>query len=174
MRHLAARAALEMPIVRDKVHSKLVELHTRVFLDRAPEEAREDRREHLDAFFDRSLQIYLEALRAGYTEAGAREITHILANLHFWNMGWVEMMEFPVDEIEANHARYRGFFEIHGITPGRPLGDWTPRDGLPPAMATPEKLEEPAPGPAEGGYADDLYVEDEDGRITTKTPREDA
>lgn len=174
MRHMAARAALEMPFVRDKVHDKLVELHTRVFLDRAPEDQREARREHLDAFFDRTLHIYLEALRGGYNEAGAREITHILANLHFRNMGWTEMMEFPVDETEANYERYREFFEIHGITEQRPLGDWTPDQGLPPAPATPEKLDDPDQAYAEAGYADDLYVEDETGELQTADPRDTA
>ncbi len=174
MRHVAARAALEMPLVRDKVHDKLVELHTRVFLERAPEDQQAARREHLDAFFDRTLAIYLEALRSGYTEAGAREITHILANLHFRNKGWVEMMEFPVDETEANYDRYRDFFEVHGITERRPLGDWTPDDGLPSAPATPDKLEDPDQAYAEEGYADDLYVEDGTGQLQTADPREDA
>lgn len=174
MRHMAARAALETPFVRDKVHEKLVELHTRVFLERAPEDQQEARREHLDAFFDRTLHIYLEALREGYTEAGAREITHILANLHFCNMGWVEMMEFPVEETEENHERYREFFDIHGITQRRPLGDWTPDDGLPSAPATPETLDDPDQAHAEGGYADDLYVEDGTGHLQTADPREDT
>ncbi|MDX1612083.1 MAG: DUF6149 family protein, partial [Candidatus Thermoplasmatota archaeon] len=97
MRHLAARAALETPLVGEKVREKLVALHTRVFLERAPEALREARRAYLDAFFDATMDIYLAALKDGYSEAGAREVTHILANVDFARHGWTEMMEFPVD-----------------------------------------------------------------------------
>ncbi|MFB6218909.1 MAG: DUF6149 family protein [Halobacteriaceae archaeon] len=165
VRHFAARKALELPVVGDAVHDRLVALHTRVFLDRAPEADREDRRAHLEAFFDGSMAMYLAALREGYTEAEAREITHVAANFDFYRHGWTEMMEFPADEVEAHYERYREFFERHGVSISTPLGAFAPAEGLPDAPATPGKLDDPDHPNAVEGYADDVYVEDAAGDI---------
>lgn len=168
IQHFAAKKSLTLPIVGDKVREKLVDLHTRVFLERAPEDQREDRRDRLDVFFDATIDVYLSALDAGFTEAKAREITHIQANMEMARMGWVEMMEFPPDEIEQNVARFAGFFDEHGITLANPLGTFAPEGGLPDAPATPEKLEDGEAPFAEEGYADATYVEDEEGEIRTE------
>lgn len=165
LQHFAAKASLRMPVVGDKVRQKLVDLHTRVFLERAPEDRREERRARLDAFFDATIDIYLAGLEAGFSEARAREMTHILANMEFHRLGWTEMMEFPPSELAENVARYGAFFEEHGITRERPLGVFEPSEGLPKAPATPEKRREGQAPFAEEGYADATYVEDEEGRL---------
>ncbi|MEF8872447.1 MAG: DUF6149 family protein, partial [Haloarculaceae archaeon] len=95
VRHWAAKQALTAPVVSGYVNDKLVNIHTDVFLDRAEEAHREQRREHLDDFFDATMDTYLAALEDGYPEAEAREITHAQANFDFYNHGWTEMMEFP-------------------------------------------------------------------------------
>jgi hypothetical protein len=164
VRHFAARKALEVPLVRDVVHDKLVDLHTRVFLERADAEHREERRDHLDAFFGATMDMYLSALQEGYTEAEAREITHVVANFDFYNHGWTEMMEFPGDEIDEHYARYEAFFEHHGVRIDEPLGEFRP-DSLPEAPATPAKLDDPDWAHAEGGYDDDVYVEDAEAEV---------
>ncbi|WP_435175783.1 DUF6149 family protein [Halorussus sp. AFM4] len=165
VRHFASKKALELPVVSDLVKDKLVDLHTRIFLEKADPDHREERREHLDAFFDATMDTYLAALQQGAPEAEAREITHVQANFDFYNHGWTEMMEFPVDELGDHYERYETFFERHGITIEDPLGEFGPPAGLPAAPSTPEKLEEPEHPYAEGGFADDVYVEDEDGNV---------
>lgn len=165
IRHFAARKALELPLIAPIVTDKLVALHTRIFLNKADESHREDRRAHLDAFFEGTIATYLEALQSGYTEAEAREITHIQANFDFYNHGWTEMMEFPIEEVDNHYDRYRDFFEAHDITVESPLGRFEPISGVPDAPATPELLDEPRYTDALGGYADDVYVEDESGEI---------
>jgi len=165
VRHWASKRALTLPVVGDQVHDWLVDLHTRVFLDRADEQHREARRERLEAFFDATIDCYVTALEAGYPEAEAREITHVQANFEFYNHGWTEMMEFPADEIEDHYERYRPFFEEHGITIDDPLGEFAPAGGLPDAPATPENLDAPEHPHAEGGFADDVYVEGPDGEL---------
>lgn len=162
VRHFAAKKALETPVVGGVVNDRLVDLHTRVFLDKAEEGYAEERREHLDAFFDVTMDTYLAALNEGYTEAEAREITHVQANFDFYVHGWTEMMEFPVNEVDEHYDRYRGFFERHGITVEEPLGEF---GEAPDARATPEKLEDPEHPDAVEGYEDDVYVEDEDGEV---------
>ena len=165
IRHWAAKRALTMPIVGETVNDKLVDLHTGVFLDRAGDDAdHEARRPHLNAFFDYTMDTYVAALEAGYPEAEAREITHVQANFDFFNHGWTEMMEFPADEIEDHYERYRSFFQDHDITIDDPLGEFRMR-GIPDAPATPEKLDRPEHPHAEGGFADDVYVEDESGEV---------
>jgi hypothetical protein len=166
MRHFAARAALEVPVVSGAVTDRLVSLHTRVFLDRAAEGRAEERREHLDAFFAATMEMYLAALREGYPEAEAREITHVVANFDFFRHGWTEMMEFPADELDEHYERYRPFFEAHAIEVGAPLGEFAPAEGVPDAPPTPERREEPEHPHAEGGYADDVYVENERGEVS--------
>jgi hypothetical protein len=165
VRHFASRKALELPVVSNVVKEKLVDLHTRIFLEKADEAHREERRERLDAFFDATMDTYLAALQEGAPEAEAREITHIQANFDFYNHGWTEMMEFPSDELDDHYDRYREFFERHGIAIEEPLGEFLPADGIPDAPSTPEKLEEPEHPYAEGGFADDVYVQGPDGEI---------
>jgi len=165
VRHWASKQALTLPVLGEQVHDWLVDLHTRVFLDRADEAHREDRRARLEAFFDASIDCYVAALEEGYPEAEAREITHIQGNFDFYNHGWTEMMEFPADEIETHYERYREFFEDHGITIDDPLGAFAPPGGLPDAPSTPGKLADPEHPHAEGGFADDVYVEGPDGDL---------
>lgn len=159
VRHFASRKALETPGLRRMAKRGLVKLHTRIFQGRADIDHREERRDHLEAFFNATMDTYLAALQAHYTEAEAREITHIQANLDFHAHGWTEMMEIPVDELDAHLDRYAEFFEAHDITYRNPLGSFAPDDGIPTAPTTPERLEDPDQPFAEGGYADDAYVE---------------
>ena len=169
-RHWAARQALTAPVLGDLAREKLVDLHTRVFVARADPDHAEERREHLAALFDATTDAYVAALEAGYTEAAAREITHVQANFDFYNHGWTEMMEFPTDEVAAHYDRYADFFDANGITVADPLGEF--RDGdLPPAPSTPEKLDDPDHPHAEGGFADDVYVE-RDGEVVVDDGRE--
>jgi hypothetical protein len=165
IRHWASKKALTMPVVGQKTNDWLVDLHTRVFLDRAEEGRADERRDHLQAFFDGTMDTYVAALEEGYPEAEAREITHVQANFDFYNHGWTEMMEFPADEVEDHYDRHGDFFERHGITIDDPLGEWHPPGGLPPASATPGKLDAPEHPHAERGFADDVYVEGPGGEV---------
>jgi hypothetical protein len=165
VKHFAYKQALSAPVLGRVAREKLVDLHTSVFLDRAAEGHREERRAHLDDFFDATVDAYVAALDAGYPEAEAREITHIQANFDFYNHGWTEMMEFPSDELDAHYDRYREFFERHAITIADPLGTFAPPDGVADAPATPERLDDPEHPTAEGGFADDVYVETADGDL---------
>ncbi|MWV63843.1 hypothetical protein GRS48_03245 [Halorubrum sp. JWXQ-INN 858] len=163
IRHWAAKKALTTPVVGDVANDKLVDLHTSIFLNKAEEDRREERRAHLDGFFDATMDAYVAALEAGFPEAEAREITHVQANFDFFNHGWTEMMEIPGDELEAHYRRYEGFFVEHGITIDDPLGAFRPADGIDDAPATPERLETPEYENALAGFADDVYVETDDG-----------
>ena len=163
VRHWAAKKALTAPVIGDIANDKLVDLHTGIFLDKADETRREERREHLDEFFDATMDTYVAALRAGFTEAQAREITHVQANFDFFVHGWTEMMEIPGDELEAHYRRYEEFFVKHGITIDDPLGEFRPPEGIAEAPETPEKLEQPEYENAIAGFADDVYVETADG-----------
>jgi hypothetical protein len=165
VRHWAAKKSLTTPVVGNVVRNKLVDLHTSIFLDKADEAHREERRDHLDDFFDATFDTYVAALEAGFTEAEAREITHIQANFDFYNHGWTEMMEFPSDELGDHYDRYADFFERHGISIDDPLGEFHPQDGVADAPSTPEKLDDPEHPYAEGGFADDVYVEDAEGNL---------
>jgi hypothetical protein len=164
VRHFAAKQALTAPIVGDRVRQKLVELHVSVFGEKAEAAHREEREPHLEAFFDRTFDTYVDALEEGYSEAEAREITHIQANFDFYNHGWTEMMEFPADELLEHYERYESFFQRHDITIDQPLGEYD--DGtVPDAPSTPERLDDPDHPHAEGGFADDVYVETDDGDL---------
>ncbi|MFB6201009.1 MAG: DUF6149 family protein [Halorhabdus sp.] len=165
VRHWAAKQSLTAPVVGELVADRLVSLHTGVFLDWADEDRREERRERLERFFDATMDTYVAALQDGYPEAEAREITHAQANFDFYNHGWTEMMEFPVEEVETHYDRYSAFFETYDITIDDPLGEFAPDAGLPDAPSTPEKLDDPEHPHAIGGFADDIYVETEDGDI---------
>ena len=163
IRHWAAKKALTTPVVGDVANDKLVDLHTSIFLNKADEDRREERRDHLDSFFDATMDTYVAALEAGFPEAEAREITHVQANFDFFNHGWTEMMEIPGDELEAHYRRYESFFGDHGITIDDPLGAFRPPEGIVEAPETPEKLDEPEYENALAGFADDVYVETDDG-----------
>ena len=163
-RHWASKKALTTPVVRGVVTYALVKMHTRIFLRKTAEPNREPRRDHLDSLFEATMDSYLAALEGGYTEAEAREITHVQANFDFFNHGWTEMMEIPGDELEAHYRRYEAFFVEHGITIDDPLGSFGPPGGLASAPATPEKLDAPEYENAIAGFADDVYVETPDGR----------
>jgi hypothetical protein len=165
VRHWAAKQALTTPVVGNVVNDKLVDLHTSVFLGKAPEDRQAERREHLDDFFDATMDTYVAALDAGYPEAEAREITHLQANFDFFEHGWTEMMEIPADELEPHYRRYEEFFQRYGITIDDALGEFRPADGIADAPATPEKLEEAEFENAIAGFADDVYVEDGEGEL---------
>ncbi|RQG86920.1 hypothetical protein EA462_14770 [Natrarchaeobius halalkaliphilus] len=165
VRHFASRKALETPVVRSVATSGLVRLHTKVFLKKADPAHADEREDHLDGLFEATVDAYLRALQDGYSEAEAREITHIQANFDFYNHGWTEMMEFPADELETHYDRYAEFFGRWDITIDDPLGQFTPPSGVPNAPSTPGKLEDPDHPHAEGGFADDVYVENEDGEL---------
>jgi len=166
LRHWAAKKALTTPVVGDVAIDKLVDMHTKIFLDKADEDSREERRAHLDGFFDATMDTYVAALEAGHTEAEAREITHIQANFDFFNHGWTEMMEIPAAEFEEHFRRYEQFFKRYGISVDDPLGEFAPPQGVPPAPDTPEKRDQPSYENAIAGFADDVYVQDDTGTIT--------
>jgi PAS domain-containing protein len=173
IRHWAAKKALTTPVVGDVANDKLVDLHTSIFLNKADEERREERRDHLDEFFDATMDAYVAALEAGFTEAEAREVTHVQANFDFFNHGWTEMMEIPGDELEEHYRRYEGFFTEHGITIDDPLGDFRPVGGVAEAPETPERLETAEYENALAGFADDVYVETDDGETVVGGGREE-
>lgn len=164
-RHWAAKKALSTPGISTVANFGLVKMHTKIFLGKAQEGRKEERRAHLDAFFGATMDTYLRALEEDYDEASAREITHIQGNFDFYNHGWTEMMEIPVEELENHYERYANFFERYDITIDDPLGAFGPPGGIPEAPATLEKLDDPTHPHAEGGFADDLYVEDEHGEV---------
>ena len=165
LRHWAAKKALTTPVIGDVANDKLVDLHTKIFLEKADEDAREARRAHLDGFFDATMDTYVAALEAGFTEAEAREITHIQANFDFFTHGWTEMMEIPAEEFEEHFRRYEDFFKRYGISVDDPLGDFSPVGGVPSAPETPEKRDQPAYENAIAGFADDVYVQDDTGAV---------
>ncbi|PSQ06154.1 hypothetical protein BRC97_07190 [Halobacteriales archaeon QS_6_71_20] len=165
VRHWAAKRALTTPVVGDYVNDKLVDMHTEIFLKKADEERHEERRDHLDDFFDATMETYVAALEAGYPEAEAREITHIQANFDFFNHGWAEMMEFPADELEEHYRRYERFFSRYGITIDDPLGEFRPVDGVADAPVTPDRMADGEFENAVAGFADDAYVESPDGEL---------
>ena len=164
LRHWATKQALTTPVLRDVARDAMVDLHTRIFLQRADPGTRDERRAHLAALFSGTIDAYLAALERGYSEAEARELTHVMANFDFFNHGWTEMMEFPIDEVKPHFDRYADFFEAHGISIDRPLGEFQPAT-VPEAPSTPERLEGAQHPHAEGGFADDVYVEDETGTV---------
>jgi hypothetical protein len=163
VRHWAAKKALTSPGLGGFVRGKLVEMHTDIFLEKADDVHREERRDHLDDFFAATMDSYVAALEAGYTEAEAREITHVQANFDFFEHGWTEMMEIPAEELEEHYRRYEDFFTGHGITIDDPLGEFAPAGGVSEAPATPEKRESDEYENAIAGFADDVYVETPEG-----------
>lgn len=174
MRHWAAKKALTTPVIGDIANAKLVDLHTTIFLNKATEERREERRNHLNSFFDATMDAYVAALQASHTEAQAREVTHIQANFDFFNHSWTEMMEIPAEELEAHYGRYEDFFTSHEITIDDPLGEFIPPEGVDEAPRTPEEFDQPIYENAIEGFADDVYVETPEGEMIgggdTETP----
>mgnify|MGYP006276230927 FL=1 len=162
-RHWASMKALTTPGVRGVANYALVKMHTKIFLGKADEERREERRDHLDEFFDGTMDAYVAALQEGYSEAEAREITHIQANFDFFNHGWTEMMEIPGEELQPHYRRYEAFFVAHDITIDDPLGEFEHEGGVADAPKTPEKLDDPEYENALAGFDDDVYVETADG-----------
>jgi hypothetical protein len=75
------------------------------------------------------------------------------------------MMGLPTAEIEPHYERYREFFETYDITIDDPLGEFRPTERLPDAPSTPANLDAPEQPHAEGGFADDVYVEGPDGEL---------
>lgn len=157
-RNYAAQVLLQrdVPVLTGRVRSWLVEMHADFFVDNAEGDG-EARRPFLEAFFDASIDVYRRALREGYPEAQAREITHVQATWAFANHGWGELLEFPPGERTDYFERYREFFERHDCTPEDPLGEFAPADGLPDAPETPSRLDGDYPF-AEPGLADGVYV----------------
>jgi hypothetical protein len=164
IRHFAAKQALTMPVIGDIATQKLVDLHVRIFGDRADPAHREERLTHLEEFFTVTFDTYVAALTAGFPEAEAREITHLQANFDFFNHGWTEMMEIPVDELEVHYDRYGAFFETHAITIDDPLGEFAAAP-IAAAPSTPQRLDTLDHPHAEAGFADDVYVETDDGTV---------
>ncbi|WP_188976057.1 DUF6149 family protein [Halocalculus aciditolerans] len=165
VKHFAFKKSLELPVVGEKTHERLVGMHVDIFLGKADADRRDEREAHLEAFFDGTIDMYLAALQAGHPEAAAREMTHVVANFDFYNHGWTEMMEFPADELSEHYDRYADFFAAHDITLDDPLGEFVPAGGVPDAPATPDKLDDGDYANADAGYADDVYVEDADGDL---------
>jgi PAS domain-containing protein len=171
VRHWAFKKALTTPVVGDVARSKLAGLHVDIFGERAAEGRRAEREAHMEGFFENSFDAYVAALEAGFTEAEAREVTHLQANFDFYNHGWTEMMEIPVEELAEQYDRYGEFFAAHDVTIDDPLGEFT-RVDVPEAPSTPERLADPVHPHAEGGFADDVYVEGSDGRVVKGTDAE--
>ena len=165
LRHWAAKKALTTPVVGSYANDKLVDMHTGIFLRKADEDRREERRAHLDDFFDATMDTYVAALEAGMPEAEAREVTHVQANFDFFNHGWTEMMEIPADEFEDHFRRYETFFKRYGITVDDPLGEFRPAGGIAEAPTTPERLDDPEYENAIAGFADDVYVDTPEGQF---------
>ena len=165
LRHWAAKKALTTPVIGPRVNDRLVDMHTDIFLGKTDESNHDTRRAHLDDFFDATMDTYVAALRAGYPEAEAREVTHIQANFDFFTHGWTEMMEIPAGELEDHYRRYEGFFTEHGITIDDPLGEFAPATGVTEAPTTLEKLEDAEYENAIEGFADDVYVETPEGLL---------
>jgi len=130
---------LTTPVVGDVANDKLVDLHTSIFLNKADEDRREERRAHLDSFFDATMDTYVAALEAGFPEAEARD--HPRA-------GQLRLLQprvdgddgDPGDELEPHYRRYESFFGDHGITIDDPLGEFRPAEGIVEATETPENL----------------------------------
>ncbi|QKY21191.1 hypothetical protein B4589_012700 [Halolamina sp. CBA1230] len=160
-RNYAAQVLLELdiPLVTDWVRSWLVDLHTDFFVEHSERDA-EARRPLFEALFDATIDVYREALREGYPEAQAREITHIQGSWTFIQQGWGELVEFPPEEADAYYERYEDFFDRHGCSPENPLGEFAPPSGLPDTPETPGRLNGDYPF-AVPNLTDGVYVVDE-------------
>lgn len=175
-RNYAAQVLLErdIPLVTDWVRSWLVDLHADFFAENSERDG-DARRPLLEALFDSAIDVYLAALREGFPEAQAREITHIQGSWTFINHGWGELLEFPPEEATAYYERYADFLDRHDCSPEDPLGEFSPAGGLPDAPETPERLNGDYPF-AEPGLDDGVYVVDEktEVRLQCGGPSEEA
>ncbi|PSP57322.1 hypothetical protein BRC72_09865 [Halobacteriales archaeon QH_7_66_36] len=162
--HWIAKRALTTPGIRRVAEKRLVSLHVDVFTDRSAVHRADERRAHLRALFERLVDAYRTALETEHSEASARELVHLMANMDFHEHGWTELMEIPGDELDTHYERRRSFFERHGVTRADPLGAFRD-EPLPEAPPTPERLAAPAYPNAEPGYADAVYVETPDGEV---------
>lgn len=154
--HLSAVVlSRDIPVVTARLRSWLVTVHTDFFVEHSETDG-EARRRHLQALFEVALDAYRSALREGYPEAEAREITHVQATWDFQNHGWGDLVEFPPGERDTYHERYRGFFDRHDASPEDPFGDFAPA-GLPDAPATPARMDGDYPL-ANPSFTDDVYV----------------
>ncbi|MFB6170491.1 MAG: DUF6149 family protein [Haloarculaceae archaeon] len=158
-KHFAVRTGLTLPVASTLARRWLVNRHVREFTERSPDDREEERRAHLRVLFATTNDAYEAALREGFHEAPARETTQIEVACHFWTKGWTELMQFPADELDAHLDRYDDYFARHGVDRERPLGEFVPPGGLPPAPDTPERREDPDYPSATPGYADGLYAE---------------
>lgn len=141
VKHFAFRKSLELPVVGEKTHEKLVDTHVGIFADKVDPDRRKERLDHLHGFFDGTIDMYLAAIQASSAETTAHEMTHIVANFDFYNRGWVEMMEFPADELGEHYNRYADFFERYAVSLNDPLGEFRPGGGVTDAPATPDRLD---------------------------------
>ncbi|GAB7013983.1 DUF6149 family protein [Halolamina salina] len=153
----------EIPLVTDWTRSWLVDLHADFFVEHSEQDGTA-RRPLFDALFDAAIDVYLAALREGYPEAQAREITHIQGSWTFIRHGWGELIEFPPDESAAYYERYEAFYDRHDCSPKDPFGEFAPADGLPDAPETPERLNGDYPFAA-SGLDDGVYVVDENTEV---------
>ncbi|MFB6117638.1 DUF6149 family protein [Halosegnis sp.] len=161
--HWIAKRALTTPGIREVAERRLVSLHVDVFTDLSPPSRVAERREHLQALFDRLVDAYRAAV-ADQPEAAAREAIHVMANADFFEHGWTELMEIPGRELPAHFERHREFLDEHGVSQADPLGEFR-GEPLPEAPRTTEKLRNPTYPNAEPGYADAVYVEGADGEV---------
>lgn len=164
-RNYAAQVLLErdIPLVSAQVRSWLVDLHADFFTEHSEQDG-DARRPLFESLFDATVDVYLQALREGYPEAQAREITHIQGAWTFIDHGWGELLEFPPEESTAYYERYADFFERHGCSPEDPLGEFAPAGGLPHAPETPDRLDGDYPF-AEPGLDDGVYVVSEETEV---------
>lgn len=83
------------------------------------------------------MDAYRTAIREGYPEVEARELTSSIAALDFHAQGWAGPVMIPPGEIPEHVERHRDFFDRHDIDESHPLGVFTPPGGLPDAPETP-------------------------------------
>jgi len=163
VRHWAAKKALTTPVVGDVASDRLVDLHTSIFLNKADEDRREERRDHLDDFFDATIDTYVAALEAGFREAAAREITHVQANFDFFHPRLDGDDGDPGRRTGDTLSPVRGVFprpRDHGRRSPRrvPAGRRRRTCAVDPGAACGVAYEN-----AVAGFADDVYVETGDG-----------
>lgn len=73
-------------------------------------------------------------------------------------------MEIPAGETEVHYKRCEEFFECHGIDITKPLDKLRTAD-IPGVPAMLNKFDDPGHPRAEGGFADDMYVEGDSGEV---------
>ena len=163
VRHWAGKEALTTPVVGDVAVDRLVDLHTSIFLNRADEDRREERRDHLDDFFRATMDAYVDALEAGVQRGdGPRDDTRS-SELRLFHPRLDGDDGDPGRRTRDALSPVRGVFFDRGITIDDLLGEFRPVGGVAPASATPERSTGSAYEHAVAGFADDVYVETGDG-----------